>query len=74
MHMGGDSDLCQPQKCFLSRPRQLDALLTPWDFKRKGRQLLHALGRVDLWASPPREETAEHILQLSHFSHSLHLI
>lgn len=34
--MGGYSDLCQPQECFLSRPRQLDAVLAPWDFKGKG--------------------------------------
>lgn len=42
------------------------------DFKRKEREVIHT--RVDVWLSPPREEMAGHILQLSPFSLTLYLI
>lgn len=75
MHMGGYSDLCPQQECFFSCPRQLAAVqAASLGLQSKGLQLSHTLGRVDVWASPPREETDVHILQLSHFSHSPHLI
>lgn len=55
----------------MSCSRQLRCNADSQGLQSKGLQLIHALGRVDLWASPPREEMAVHILQLSHISLSL---
>ena len=54
-----------------SRPRRLRGGASSQELQKERAQVIHTLGRVDVWLSPLREELAVHIQQLCPTSLSL---